>query len=143
MAFFTSVAAAVAVLSVVSHPRALNWSFWPVAPFWVERIPEGTRADQGHLMLRERVAPHSNVIRAILLEYSPYFGCGLRWVVLRCSGPRESRKPAFELWASRPLGFEASIADTGDGKWSAAARRRETESGGRCKTECQLSPETS
>ena len=42
--------------------------------FLIEYLWHTTRGDQGHLMPRERVAPHSEVIRAIVLDDSLYFG---------------------------------------------------------------------
>ena len=35
-----------------------------------------TRGDSGRLMLRERIASQSEVIRAVLLKRSPYICCG-------------------------------------------------------------------
>ena len=42
--------------------------------FLIEYLWHTTRGDQGHLMPRERVAPHSEVIRAVVLEDSPCCG---------------------------------------------------------------------
>ena len=59
-------------------------------------LPGGrtTRGDQGHLMLRERVVPQSEVIRAIVLEDSPC--CGVSRTATIKPDPRPSSEPAPE-----------------------------------------------